>query len=65
MGAAAAILAAFLALAGAAWSLDLPDVLCFNLFIAIYWIFLYLSIYIEIRWWVYERMKEWIKISGH
>lgn len=60
-GAGSAILAAFLALAGAAWSLDLPDVLCFNLFGAIYWLFIYISIYIEIRWGVYERTKEWIK----
>lgn len=60
-GTGSAILAAFLALAGAAWSLDLPDVLCFNLFGAIYWLFISLSIYIEIRWGVYERTKEWIK----
>lgn len=59
-GTGSAILAAFLALAGAASSLDLPDVLCFNLFCAIYWVFIYISIYIEIWWGVYERTKEWI-----
>ena len=60
-GTGSAILAAFLALAGAAWSLDFPDVLCFNLFGAIYWLFIYISIYIDIRWSIYERTKEWIK----
>lgn len=60
-GTGSAILAAFLALAGAASSLDLPDVLCFNLFGAIYWVFIYISIYIEIWWGVYERTKELIK----
>lgn len=60
-GTGSAILAAFLALGGAAWSLDLPDVLCFNLFSAIYWSFIYVSIYIEISWGVYEKTKECIK----
>ena len=59
-GTGSAILAAFLALAGAAWSLDLTDLLYFNLLGAIYWLFIYLYLYIEIRWWVYERTKEWI-----
>lgn len=49
LGTGSAILAAFLALAGAAWSLDLTDLLSFNLLVAIYWLFVYLSIYIEIR----------------
>ncbi|GAU19285.1 hypothetical protein TSUD_335710 [Trifolium subterraneum] len=53
MGAPAAILAAFIALAGAAWSLDLPDILSFNLINLL-----------DLRWRVYERTKEWIKISG-
>lgn len=51
---------AILALAGAAWSLDLTDLLYFNLFGALYWLFIYLSLYIEIRWWVYERTTLWI-----
>ena len=59
-GTGSAILAAFLALAGAAWSLDLTDLLYFNLLGAIYWLFIYLYLYIEIWWWVYERTKEWI-----
>lgn len=57
-GTGSAILAAFLALAGAAWSLDFTDLLSFNLLGAIYWLFIYLSIYIEIRWGVSERTKE-------
>lgn len=59
-GTGSAILAAFLALAGAAWSLDLTDLLSFNLLVAIYWLFVYLSIYIEIRWGVSERTKTWL-----
>lgn len=57
--------AAILALAGAAWSLDLPYVLCFNLFSAIYWFFIYLSIYIRCmvsersfeKTWLFPKMK--------
>jgi len=49
---------AILALAGAAWSLDLPDVLCFNLFGSIYWFFIYLYLYIEInKTWLFQKMK--------
>lgn len=59
-GTGSAILAAFLALAGAAWSLDLTYLLYFNLFGALYWLFIYLALYIEIRWWVYERTTLWI-----
>ncbi len=47
-GTGSAILAAFLALAGAAWSLDLTNLLSLNLLGAIYWLFIYLSIYIDI-----------------
>ncbi|XP_031375561.1 uncharacterized protein LOC116190023 [Punica granatum] len=50
-----AILAAFLALAGAAWFLELTYLLYFNLFGALYGLLIYLSLYIEIRWRVYER----------
>lgn len=64
MGAPAAILAAFIALAGAAWSLDLPDILSFNLINLLGMLIIYISIYIDLRWRVYERTKEWIKISG-
>lgn len=39
-GAGSAILAAFLALAGAAWSLDFTGLLYFNLFGAQYWLFI-------------------------
>lgn len=60
IGAVAAIIVSFLALAGAAWCLDLTDLLCFNLICAIYWLFIYLFLYIEIWWWVYERTKEWV-----
>ena len=56
-----AIIAAFLALAGAAWSLDLPYFLAFNLFCSVYWSFIYLSIYIDIFWKVYERTKDMVK----
>lgn len=45
-----AILAAFLYLAGAAWFRDLTDLLCFNLFSALSWLFVYLFIFIEIKW---------------
>lgn len=54
------LLAAFLALAGAAWSLDLTGLLYFHLFGALYWFVIYLYLYIEIRWWVYERTTLWI-----
>lgn len=62
-GTGSAILAAFLALARAAWSLDLTDLLSFNLFCAIYWLFIYLSIYLEIRWGVSEGTKQWMKAA--
>jgi hypothetical protein len=61
-GTGSAILDAFLALARAAWSLDLTDLLSFNLFCAIYWLFIYLSIYLEIRWGVSEGTKQWIVV---
>ena len=55
MGAGAAILAAFLALAGAAWSLALPDLLFFFFFtfglgfcLSIY-IYFFLGRYMQIR----------------
>lgn len=40
--------------------MDLTDLLYLNLFCALYWLFIYLYLYIEIRWWVYERTKFWI-----
>jgi hypothetical protein len=64
MGAGAAILAAFLALAGAAWSLALPDLLSFFLFTCVYWFFVYLYIYILIFWGVYEKMKRAFTLEG-
>lgn len=60
-GAGAAILAAFLALAGAAWSLALPDLLCFFLFTCVYWFLVYLYIYILIFGGVYEKTKERVR----
>lgn len=60
-GAGAAILAAFLALAGAAWYLALPDLLSFFLFTCVYWFLVYLYIYILIFLFSYERAKERVR----
>lgn len=49
MGLGAAILAAFVALAGAAWSNHIPDLACFFLFLGGYWALIYLFLFFHYK----------------
>lgn len=49
MGLGAAILAAFVALAGAAWSNHIPDLACFFLFLGGYWALIYFFLFFRIK----------------
>lgn len=55
------ILTAFLSLAGAAWVLDLTYLICLNLFSPFCWFFIYFFLFIDLKWEVLERTKQFVK----
>ena len=52
-------------MAGVAWSNHIPDLACFFLFLGSYWAFLYIFLFVDYRWSISNRTKEYLKKEFH